>query len=509
MPTNFGTYNPGDVIQDSHVEAFNSPINNLETGASYYAVDGGGTDAYAATLSPIPASYTPGMVVHFKANTANTGAATLNVNGLGVKNIKKDGGADLETGDILAGQVVAVLYDGTNFQLLSRGRSPVSAQGRSGGQTLVGGTGSAEDLLLQSTSHATKGNISFGSDTIMSLDEGSGNLGLGIASSSLSRFFAKWAPGTATDQAYRPFNLEFNPTFNTSGAGVANSILSLRLSTTVAGSESMTGGVTGMNSRLNVGTDAGTTVTTATSNLAQFALAGAGDVTNARVYTGTVTLNAGAGTLATSDVFLAGSPVLTAGAITTNHGLRVLNQGASGVGTSYALRIAAQSGASTASWAIACDGSSSPSYHMGSFMFGASSAAAKRVEILDTSSQLRLTHTAATDYCDFTVDTNGALTVAPVVGGGAAGSGELKLNVTKYGVYNVTPVARPAAYTQTYAATTRTHAQAAVSTTAASNSSPYGYTSQAQADAIPLAINELKQLVNQMLDDFQAQGHLQ
>lgn len=123
MPTSFGTYNPGDVIQDTHVEAFNSPINNLETGASFYGVDGGGTDAYAATLSPVPASYTAGMMVHFKANTANTGAATLNVNGLGARAIKKQGGVDLATGDIAAGQVQTVIYDGTNFQVIGAERS--------------------------------------------------------------------------------------------------------------------------------------------------------------------------------------------------------------------------------------------------------------------------------------------------------------------------------------------------------------------------------------------------
>lgn len=118
MPTTFGTYNPGDTILDTHIEAFNAPINNLETGASYYAVDGGSTDAYAVTMAPVPTSYTSGMLVHFKANTANTGPATLNVNGLGAKTIKRNADQDLLTGDIAADQIVAAVYDGTNFQLL-------------------------------------------------------------------------------------------------------------------------------------------------------------------------------------------------------------------------------------------------------------------------------------------------------------------------------------------------------------------------------------------------------
>lgn len=88
--------------------------------ASYiYAADSGGSDAYAITLAPAITAYTVGMAIQFKANTANTGAATLNVNGLGAKTIKKNVSSDLSTGDILAGQMVKVLYDGTNFQLVS------------------------------------------------------------------------------------------------------------------------------------------------------------------------------------------------------------------------------------------------------------------------------------------------------------------------------------------------------------------------------------------------------
>lgn len=84
-----------------------------------YAADAGTTDAYAVTLSPAPTSYSVGMVVRFKANTANTGAASLNANNLGVIPIKKNYNSDLATGDIVANQIVEVVYDGTNFQLLS------------------------------------------------------------------------------------------------------------------------------------------------------------------------------------------------------------------------------------------------------------------------------------------------------------------------------------------------------------------------------------------------------
>lgn len=87
-----------------------------------YATDSGSTDAYAITLSPAITSYTTGLLIAFKANTANTGAASLNVNSLGAKTIVKVVGGittALATNDIRAGQIVLVEYDGTNFQMQS------------------------------------------------------------------------------------------------------------------------------------------------------------------------------------------------------------------------------------------------------------------------------------------------------------------------------------------------------------------------------------------------------
>ena len=91
-------------------------------GARYfagYAADAGSNDTYVITLSPAPSAYVTGMVIHFKANTLNTGTATLNVNGLGAKTIVRSGGTTLLTGDILANQLVEVEYDGTNMVMQS------------------------------------------------------------------------------------------------------------------------------------------------------------------------------------------------------------------------------------------------------------------------------------------------------------------------------------------------------------------------------------------------------
>ena len=49
-----------------------------------------GTDTYAVTLSPAPTGYAAGMSILVSFANTNTGAATINVNGLGAKAIKND-----------------------------------------------------------------------------------------------------------------------------------------------------------------------------------------------------------------------------------------------------------------------------------------------------------------------------------------------------------------------------------------------------------------------------------
>lgn len=88
-------------------------------GAINYAADAQASDTYVITLAPAPTAYTTGMPIYFKANTANTGAASLNVNSLGAKTIVKAVSTTLADNDILAGMICHVVYDGTNFVLLN------------------------------------------------------------------------------------------------------------------------------------------------------------------------------------------------------------------------------------------------------------------------------------------------------------------------------------------------------------------------------------------------------
>lgn len=97
-----------------------SAVLSSKTLATFnYAADAGSNDSYVISLSPAPASYTAGMIVFFKANTVNTGAASINVNSLGVKTIVKRVNTTLANGDIPALALCMLIYDGTNFVLLN------------------------------------------------------------------------------------------------------------------------------------------------------------------------------------------------------------------------------------------------------------------------------------------------------------------------------------------------------------------------------------------------------
>lgn len=140
MSTQFDTsFVLDDIIEVDHVKQFAEPINDLELGAAWYRPDTGSANAHVVDFSDADengldaASLAVGQPIHFKAANANTGAATLTVNGTSssqkVAAITKNGGDPLEAGDIQANQMVAVLYNdqgGGRFELVAGGSAGVS-----------------------------------------------------------------------------------------------------------------------------------------------------------------------------------------------------------------------------------------------------------------------------------------------------------------------------------------------------------------------------------------------
>jgi hypothetical protein len=82
-----------------------------------------GTDTITGTMSPTLTAYAAGQLFYFVAGGANTGAVTLNVDGLGSRAVTRDGSTALAAGDINSGEMVVVIYDGTRFQMINAANS--------------------------------------------------------------------------------------------------------------------------------------------------------------------------------------------------------------------------------------------------------------------------------------------------------------------------------------------------------------------------------------------------
>jgi hypothetical protein len=95
--------------------------------ARYSQIQGGtdklitvtGTDTLTGSLTPALTAYAAGNQFSFVVANTNTGAVTINIDGVGSKSITRTGSTALVAGDMVAGQVVLIEYDGTRFQLLN------------------------------------------------------------------------------------------------------------------------------------------------------------------------------------------------------------------------------------------------------------------------------------------------------------------------------------------------------------------------------------------------------
>lgn len=110
----------GQTLSAGDLDQLGKGIANYVANGDFYT-DSGAAGAYVLTeigSKQAPTAYTDGMRVRFEAANANTGASTVNVAGLGVKNIKLSGGTDPAAGDI-SGRTELV-YDASNgwFELL-------------------------------------------------------------------------------------------------------------------------------------------------------------------------------------------------------------------------------------------------------------------------------------------------------------------------------------------------------------------------------------------------------
>jgi hypothetical protein len=105
-------------VDDAVLRDQYASFGQLQDAAGHLLSNVSGADTITADSSPAIPAYAAGQIFWFVAAGANTGAVTLNIEGLGAKAVTKNGTTALVSGDISSGSIVCVIYDGTQFQLV-------------------------------------------------------------------------------------------------------------------------------------------------------------------------------------------------------------------------------------------------------------------------------------------------------------------------------------------------------------------------------------------------------
>jgi len=107
-------------FKDGFFQRLRTKSNATLTNLNFAADTGTIENTFVVTLDPAPAALAKGMILTFIPDAANTGACTINVNGLGAAPVKIDNAgalADPAAGDLDVDIMHLLIYDGTNWQL--------------------------------------------------------------------------------------------------------------------------------------------------------------------------------------------------------------------------------------------------------------------------------------------------------------------------------------------------------------------------------------------------------
>lgn len=419
------------------------------------------------------------------------------------------------------------------------------ANGKPGGQTLIGGTASGNDLTLQSTSHATKGNIFFGSGGTHTFDEVNNRWGFGVAAPARSLEVRS----TSAQQRWS-YDATYYVDSSVGATGAFALTMSHATTISIGSGNSISAGGTLVLGHSCTANQAG--------NIAiGYSAAATGN--NTAIAIGYLASAAGARAISMGQSAVAGglySVVIGPLATDNNAGSIVIGSQASsnqiyGTAIGYqanctsALGVALGYSASAAggSWAVAI-GPGATTTDASQFVSGSTNYPINNVyfgkgvtNAVPTAWTLNGTGGSGTNIA------GGVLQIAGGKGTGNAAGGSVKIQASTAGAsgttlqtlatvaefgpatigfYGVTPVARPAAYTQTYSTADRTLA----AYTADNESAAYTGIDNAQVgtvyaqltdlNALRTAYENLRAFVedlaqhhNSVLDDLQAVGLLQ
>jgi hypothetical protein len=126
-----------DIAEYVSAPFINNTQNIIQSNSYLYGADSSGVaNTVTVTLNPVLSTYTTGMTVFVKIANNNTGNSTININSLGSKNITLSNATALVGGELVAGQISQLNYDGTEFQLSNPANAAANAINSINVQTL-------------------------------------------------------------------------------------------------------------------------------------------------------------------------------------------------------------------------------------------------------------------------------------------------------------------------------------------------------------------------------------
>ena len=106
-------------VADANLRTMYGTAGQIQDSAFTFLTSPSGTNTMIATAALGMSAYVVGQRFFFVAPSTNTGACTLNINAIGAKALTKSGTTALSAGDIQSGAVIQIVYDGTQFQMVS------------------------------------------------------------------------------------------------------------------------------------------------------------------------------------------------------------------------------------------------------------------------------------------------------------------------------------------------------------------------------------------------------
>lgn len=163
MALNSSTVNVGDTATASQYNNVRKDV--VQYGGDYASTTGSANAYILAVDAQIVTAYVEKTVFKIKANFTNTAGATINVNSLGVKTIKKftstGGQVAIDAGDIQSGGVYYLVYDGTDMILINPSKFTTNKFGGTGADGALNIASGTTNLDLASAQVTVKNYTSF------------------------------------------------------------------------------------------------------------------------------------------------------------------------------------------------------------------------------------------------------------------------------------------------------------------------------------------------------------